>query len=197
MNITDLVVALKPRKSDQLVILAAPKLSLPSLKSGIRTKMRKAYKEYQAEGSVDDLHIELKSSLDDAYAEAYMVGKGSSQISKRELKWVNKVKREQFAYLDGFMSDLEGGGSVMPPRDRMDAYLSRLDGMYWSGYVAGSGDDVEIDWVLGVGNNCDDCMEFADGGPYGKNELEAVPGDGSTDCLFNCGCHLERTTKEG
>lgn len=193
MLITDLVAILKPVKSDQRIIMAAPRMPLPSLKKNVRSRLVKAYKRYEGNDNIGQLSTSMRSALDASYAEAYMLGKGSNEISKREVKWINKQKREQFNYLDGFMTDLDAGESRLGPVERIDAYLKKLDGMYWSGYIAGSGEDVEITWNLSAQNNCDDCLDLADGSPYGRGELEAAPGDGSTACLYNCGCFLTRS----
>lgn len=192
MIITDLVASLKQAEQLPRIILASPKMPLPSLKSNVRSRMVKAYKKYKRGGNIGDLSLSMRSALDSAYAEAYMIGKKSNSISKRELKWINKQKREQFGYLDGFMSDLDAGTSVMPPVDRISAYLKKLDGMYWSGYVAGAADGSQLHWRLSPdSNNCEDCEDYAAASPYNRDELEAVPGDGSTACKFNCNCFLE------
>lgn len=191
MIITDLMTVLANRNPNRIV-LAAPKSPLVGVKSSVRNKMRRAYKHFAKEGNINLLSMSMRAALDNAYAEAYMVGKKTNVVAKGELKWINKQKRKQFEFLDGFMSDLHSGEGVMSPYDRIDAYVKKLDSMYWSGMVAGADEDSELNWMNDPRSaNCDGCEDYAAGSPYPRGELDAVPGDGSTECGFNCNCWLE------
>lgn len=59
------------------------------------------------------------------------------------------------------------------------------------------GDEVLYDWVLGQPEtgHCPECPEWAEGGPYTREDLPAVPGDGTSTCQSQCHCHLE--TQDG
>lgn len=49
-------------------------------------------------------------------------------------------------------------------------------------------------WVLGAAeHHCGDCPSWAAGGPYGADDLPALPGDGSSECGIGCKCDLETT----
>jgi hypothetical protein len=122
---------------------------------------------------------------------------------------------ENNAYLaDNLFTDLRAGmydatgedGS--PPQEDLDIALEERLGMYaselWPAASEGiskvsSSEGVLLLWELDpAADHCDNCPEFADGGPYsdpdepieGAEELPAFPGDG-TDCLTNCRCTLE------
>src|SRR6266446_10870006 len=131
MVIVDLLDALR-RKDSTRIIMAAPKMPLARLKSSIKSSMVKAYRSYEGHGDIGDLSLQLRGALDESYAQAYMLGKKSTSLSKGESKWINSQKNDQYKYLDGFMNDLDADASVMDPLTRMSAYLKRLDGMYWS-----------------------------------------------------------------
>lgn len=52
-------------------------------------------------------------------------------------------------------------------------------------------------WIMGKREHCDNCPALAARGwvdidyKYMVNGREAVPGNGATHCLTNCGCRLE------
>lgn len=173
-------------------ILAAPEAKgFPKFKERIGSKLHAQLHKFKKTQDIGDLSLGLRKTLDDAYDKAYRIGASTDKISKKEEKWIDEVRAEQYEYLDGFLSDLDAGRSRMDPGQRLDMYVKKLDAMYWSGAVKSLEGNTEIDWLLGsTDSSCEDCIELASNSPYGPDELHTVPGAGDTDCIANCMCSL-------
>lgn len=177
-------------------ILAAPQQKgFPKFKDQLNRKLQHALKSFNDHGHIDRLSNELKTGLDDAYQKAYEMGAGTKDISKKERAWLEEVRDKQFAYLDGFLSDVNADEGRMMYSQRLTMYTEKVDSMYWSGAVKSLEEGTLIYWVTMPGENCEDCLELEENGPYTPEELPTVPRIGDTQCIGNCHCLLV-TSKE-
>ncbi|MDW8208811.1 MAG: hypothetical protein RMJ43_13335 [Chloroherpetonaceae bacterium] len=102
-------------------------------------------------------------------------------------------------HLRAFLADLQRGRytdangipKVRAIRARIDLYIDRLRGTTNQTFVAASYPHY-FHWRLGEAEHCEDCPRLAAEGPYRADRLPAFPGDGSTRCLTQCHCYLER-----
>jgi len=120
--------------------------------------------------TVPEWEAEMRSIIKDAYGAAYMLGRGGRyQMNYRDWGYLGRQVSEQYRYLNNFAAQVTAG-SVDEGRAVMRANLYPLSArqVMQRGYT------------------------YARGAP----DLPAYPGDGSTECLGNCGCHwdLEETT---
>jgi len=81
---------------------------------------------------------------------------------------------------------------VFPYEQRALFYADSLEAMKYNGMLFGSGEEVEIHWVLGVPmtDHCSDCEVLAQT-IWTPKTLPTVPRAGDTACLYRCYCHLE------
>jgi hypothetical protein len=86
--------------------------------------------------------------------------------------------------------ELRDGSSRWSRQDRVGRYAQALDSVAWNAKIESMPDSIEIDWVLGVAEHCDDCLLVAANGPYSKDTLPTVPRAGDTACHSNCRCKL-------
>lgn len=125
----------------------------------------------------------------------YVLGRGGlAQMTKKDWGTVGAVTKEQYGYLSGLVE-------AMP--DLSEAQLANRAGMYISAAneafekgrlaaVKSSGEFTEERWVMDPAKeHCKGCTELAGKGWVKIGELGSFPGDGSTECLTKCGCHIE------
>lgn len=178
-----------PRKKNTM--LASPEAKgFPKFKDKLNRKMQHQLKSFNDHGHIERLSHELKTELDNAYQKAYEMGAGTSKISDKEREWLDGVRDDQFSYLDNFLSDINADEGKMDYGQRLKMYVEKVDSMYWAGAVKSLDEDTMIDWVTMPGENCEDCLELEEGGPYTPEELPTVPRSGETVCLGNCNCQL-------
>jgi hypothetical protein len=101
----------------------------------------------------------------------------------------------------GFITDLVGERNpslaeieyrATPIENRALLYNERVRGSANRGALDALPPWAEIDWVLGPNeDHCEDCPMLAKNGPYRPNTLPTLPGEGMTECLVNCRCHLK------
>ncbi len=132
-------------------------------------------------------------SLGRAYEKAFKKGAGTNKINAAGRKWIEDFKEKQYKYLQGFADAIENGTTVMGTTQRMGMYSNTVRSSYWSGSAIGTKGKVLLDWVTFPGENCDDCLELEENGPYTRNSLPTVPGAGDTVCKGNCNCKLVRS----
>lgn len=95
--------------------------------------------------------------------------------------------------IEGRYDDDEGKLKVRAVESRLRLYTARMRGTSSEAFVRASLDTAEFVWVLGDNEeHCQDCPDIADQNPWAKEALYIFPGDGSTECLANCKCHLMR-----
>jgi len=139
----------------------------------------------------DEFKSQFQRSIETAYVNAFKSGKGTEKLTNKDRRWINTRIAEQYEYLESFADDI-AAGSNLASAERAALYARGSQSAYWRGSV--SDFDGAVDWILGANtNNCEDCIEMADGSPYEPGELRQVPGDGNTVCLGNCHCVLVET----
>lgn len=111
--------------------------------------------------------------------------------------------QEQGSFLAGFSADLVDKKDRYWDSDKQEwkkgavarraqMYGSRLRGTASIAFETNSPGDSWFYWRLGAAEHCEDCIDLAARSPWKKGELPVFPGDGGTECLVNCKCHLER-----
>lgn len=102
--------------------------------------------------------------------------------------------RDDLADPSSGLYDADGNLREGAVRARANLYVGAIRGTANQAFVETGPDDVEYDWKLGgTEQHCEECPQIAALSPYRKDTLFAHPGDGSTPCLGNCDCHLERS----
>ena len=135
----------------------------------------------------------VQKTLNDAYLKAYQKGGGVKSPSEAGQTWLDEFKNGQFSFLKGFADDVESGSGVMEPDMRMGMYAKAIKPAYHAGSLHESDDGSEWNWDLGPGENCEDCVSNAEGGPYSADDLPGLPGDGQTVCGPNCNCSIVKS----
>jgi hypothetical protein len=166
-------------------------VDLPKYKERVNKRLLKLLKEHQTGGiTLKRFDVNVRAQLKLAYQDAFRMGTGKKKIDAKDGKWIEKVSKRQMKYFDGFINDLVDDVGTMPLEQRLSLYTGALDRMFWSGTVKRASRHTQFNWVVMPGDNCDDCQELEDGGPYYRDELPTVPGAGDTACLMNCKCQL-------
>lgn len=157
-------------------------------------RLQKHLSKFEA-GKIDKSKFlsKTRNTLSKAYKKAFLKGSGYDEVPGKNEAWLKDFSASQFKYLEGFASAIEDGTTIMGTSQRMGMYAEATRAAYWAGSVAGSSRNAEFDWVLGPTENCDDCIELSDGGPYRRNNLPTVPGAGDTVCGSNCKCQIVRS----
>lgn len=103
----------------------------------------------------------------------------------------------QIDYLSAFVEDLESGRYPTQEaiRARANLYAHRLVGTANEAWSLSQYPTTFFTWHLGAAESCEDCISYANSGPYTEETLPAYPGDGQSQCNTNCKCYL--TTNEG
>jgi hypothetical protein len=151
------------------------------------------------------IEARLKATIRKSYNESFLLGKRSAgnlaSITPQEAKALLKVRRDEFRFLKGFLSDLRTGGGTMEYGQRMEAYGNAVKEAYWLGWCLGDMSETRrIYWVRGLtSDSCKDCKRFEAHGPYTASEFQAevlgkgyLPQGGSLACIgIHCKCRLE------
>jgi len=121
-----------------------------------------------AGGNVPEWEFQMREIIKDAYGAAYMLGRGGRfQMSYRDWSYLGRAVSEQYRYLNNFAAQV-----VSRPFNAEDvAQAVRRANLY----------PLSARQVMQRG------YTYARGVP----ELPYYPGDGSTPCLGNCGCHWD------
>lgn len=153
----------------------------------------------------------MQKTLRRAFVDAYRYGMGAAgyrtTLTDIDLQEIRSYLVEDTEYLSNFVSQIRSGhvpivaedrGPGMGHfllKDRAELYAHALRELYWAGYVARDPVGTQFDWVLGIAEHCDPCIEMADGTPYTKEQLNGrVPGPAVCDGLVKCQCSLVRIT---
>jgi len=126
------------------------------------------------------------------FNKAYSLGK--KNLDDGDLEYLRRASEEEMKYARQFGKDIKSGNMKMPRATRAAMYGQTLNGITWHAKVEEQPDDVRIDWVLGAGEHCDDCIILAANSPYTKWNLPTSPRAGATRCLTHCKCKLRFTT---
>ena len=171
------------------------------LKPGYAAKLWDAI-DQAAKGAISATAFrkEANDLIEEYFRKAWTLGRQTmglgGEMGKLELEAVAGAAKEEFGFARKFMEDVRDGTGTVPSEKRIQMYADTLDSMYMRGVVYGLPSDVEIWWVLGVAEHCQDCIWLSLGSPYnkpgyGENPLPAVPRSGYTQCLSRCKCSLE------
>lgn len=110
--------------------------------------------------TLDEWHQQMKDAIDKMYVFQAMAGVNGDQSQVDQVSLTNQLK-DQYGYLDGFASDIE---TAIKDGKSLDFVPSRA-ALY-------AGSSQESYWNATTG----------------EADLPAYPGDGSSECLGNCGC---------
>lgn len=142
-------------------------------------------------------------------------------LTKKDLAFISSARRSESRYFKNFLKDIadpmhkpadwllqrydtladaKAAGYRVQQWDyknRVGLYGDSGKSLFMDGMVAGTGDKVQIRWVLGVPKekHCVDCPQLARK-TYTWKTLPTVPRGGGTACLFACLCHLEYITPD-
>lgn len=141
-----------------------------------------------------------------AHSEAHYAGQfdAGGFASRGLARHIGRAMADEESYwLRGFVMDLMDGRYTQEDGDlktaqilnRMGLYQGKVRGSASRGFVDGSKIEDQFIWVLGGKEHCSTCPQLAAASaevPFTRNTLSQYPGDGSTECLGNCKCHLVR-----
>jgi len=125
------------------------------------------------------------------------------ELIEDDLIYGRSIKDADADYLLNFLDDITAGRygeltdlSSAQIENRVKLYINKMRGTVNSSFLDSSPPDAEWYWRLG-GNeeHCTSCPELAamsEETPFLTSDLPTVPGQGGTECLTNCLCHLER-----
>lgn len=179
------------RETDARLKLVLPVVAFHRFKKQIRRKLIDLLNQHEdGYWSVAETRKAVRALLREAYPKAYGVGGGVSELTSEERQWLDTVEETQFEYLDGFFNDLRTDQGQMAYDRRLRLYSDALDQLYWSGMVKHAAKSTRFAWNLDDVENCDDCINLSDNGPYTRENLPTVPGAGFTACKQNCHCFL-------
>ena len=119
--------------------------------------------------TIPEWENEMRWVIKDAYGGAYMLGRGGRyQMTYRDWGYLGRAVSEKYSYLNRFAAQLVAGESEGRTRQRANLYPLSARQVNQRAYT------------------------YARGAPT----LPAYPGDGSSECLGNCGCYwdLAQTT---
>jgi hypothetical protein len=146
----------------------------------------------------------IKTAIRDAYQEAFTLGKRHAgnllAVTDADQKAIQKVRRDEYRYLRGFLDDMRAQTGVMDYTLRGDYYRAAARELFSLGFVLGNQNNGrKIIWNLGKAEHCVDCRRFAAHGPYPvqdfiKNVLGQgyLPQSGRLKCRgYYCKCSLE------
>lgn len=140
-----------------------------------------------------DFGDSLRDELKREYIRQYLLGIGGrEQMGPRDWGSVGGMLKEQYKHLDGFIAEIKDGNLTEEQiRARVGMYVNSAREGYERAHErnAKALGMTEEKWELGEAEHCDDCVAYAAQGwqPIGTFPN---PGDGSTQCLTNCKCHV-------
>jgi len=93
-----------------------------------------------------------------AFELGLQAGGAGRGLLDNEQKLVERVRRNEYAYLDNFITDLRHREGSMPYDRRAQLYVNALEEVYWMGYVyADLSPDRYVQWVSHGDESCVDC----------------------------------------
>lgn len=107
-------------------------------------------------------------------------------LYREEERWFRSAVREELRYWNTFLQEVEDGRAQNIPR-RIDAYIDALRFMYEAARIQAMPDNVLLHWVGPRDERlCKGCAYLMEMSPFVKDNIPAVPRDGSTSCLTHC-----------
>jgi len=144
--------------------------------------------------------IVAREEIKQEYIRQYLLGiGGEAQMTQADWGSIGGSLAEQYKYFDKFAEQVANGElSEDQIRARLRMYTNSAREAYdrAHGKNAKSLDMTEESWITDSGlENCDDCLAYEAEGwqPIGTFPH---PGDGTTKCKTNCGCHKEYRNPE-
>jgi len=140
-----------------------------------------------------DFGDSLRDELKREYIRQYLLGIGGrEQMGPRDWGSGGGMLKEQYKHLDGLIAEIKDGNLTEEQiRARVGMYVNSAREGYERAHErnAKALGMTEEKWELGEAEHCDDCVAYAAQGwqPIGTFPN---PGDGSTQCLTNCKCHV-------
>jgi hypothetical protein len=149
-----------------------------------------------------------------AHAQAAYLGRRHAGITgafdEDDMRFGLHAAEEQEQFLQGFVEDLSGGRYERPGADKtttvIDVPMLERRLTKYAMAVAATANEA---WVEGMPEatlyhwrdvrdkaECPDCEKWALQGPYDRDSLPAIPGDGTSECKSNCRCELITTDGE-
>jgi hypothetical protein len=170
-----------------------------------RAQVRQAVQDYAHTNNELAFGGSMLAALEQGHTRAALIGRRRAgdlaPLDADDKRFGSLQAREDMRYLRNFLEDLSIGKYVRDDGSLNTGRIERRALLYPQGmtgtanetFVLASNPETLWTWKLGpVTAHCEDCPSFAAGSPYRSAELPAYPGDGSTACLFNCGCELFR-----
>jgi len=147
-----------------------------------------------AEGATRSAEALMARSYEQAYRQG-LASLGVERFTDFDRKYLAAAVRNEGRFAAQFFRDVATGQGVIPYGERAAYYGRGYDSMYRVGQVQAAPWETDIYWRLGTAEHCQDCIALEAANPFTKATLPIVPGAGGTQCLFNCGCHLEFTQR--
>lgn len=120
--------------------------------------------------------LDFRQSLKETYISEYLVARGGRDaMTQSDWGQLGAMLKQQYRYLDGFANDIASGNLSTDGRLQIKRVRARAQ-MYFNG--------------------SSQAYERGKSNSLGMPRFPAYPGDGSTQCLTNCGCHWDVTETE-
>jgi hypothetical protein len=187
--------------------VAATQKEMNALITGVRETVD-AIAGAVVSGAIDAAEFgrQLAGTLEPAHGEAFSLGRrrGGDLAAFDDVDALRgeRIMDDERPFLDRFVKDIQegrysGDGGELSAAGilaRARLYVRSVESSADDGFVSTGFDDESYNWRLGSGESCSDCVTLSEGGPYTVDELAGrYPGSGSTVCLVNCQCVLERS----
>lgn len=157
-----------------------------------------------ADGSIsaEAWHLAMKGEIKREYIRQYLLGHGGRhEMTPADWGRLGPMIREQYQFLGGFYDAVRNGElSEAQIRVRAGDYINSAREGYerariGRAYEYGMSEEI---WRLGSSaQHCGDCVSFAEAGWLPIGSIDAMPGDGSTQCLSRCACFKEYRSADG
>lgn len=168
-------------------------------------KMLVAIRKLARTRNIDDFEQRFQKILEELFHGAVWRGRirgsgNGSPMGTRDRVIADEYYFEQLEFFAEFVADIRSGLyetaddriSIPAIRNRARYYLERARGAANEAFTYESPEGEEFDWVLGIGEHCDDCLTWAAGSPYRSYELTTQPGLCETICRSKCHCTIRR-----
>lgn len=152
----------------------------------------------------------MRQEIKTSYIQQYLAGIGGrDQMTQAHWGRIGGLLKHQYGFLEGFTGEL-GEMSEAQIRARAQIYVDGARQAYERATgqrMLKAGFDASVDWILGPvrTEHCESCLTWSEMGAQtpGPNggfptiDGETFPGDGTSECLGNCKCHLEHENVDG
>ena len=194
-------------------------LSYETEKEQIQKRLWRQARRYEI-GSIGkvELRRKLRNILEDGYESAARIGKARAMgrstrglaLDRDDWREIRSVLKSEYRYLDGFLDHLQ---QLKRDKKRFTSAVLYRFGLYVSKFNSAENEQFlrylpasageRLFWRLSPAEHCSlpsstggdvapgGCLGLARGGPYTKETLPTIPGNGDTACLGQCRCYLE------